>query len=431
MLDVNSTQRGILIPRMTHAQLAAIATPAEGLMVFCTDCGSGALSIFIDGNWNSVNINCMSPASPPEGTHVATRTQIIWNWGPVPYSSGYRWNTDNEYSSATDLLTATSYTESGLSSNTSYTRYAWSYNSCGESVVSILNQSTEPPVVPELTTSAVTAINLTTASSGGNITFDGDAAVTARGVCWGTSTAPDISGSHSSDGTGVGTFTSTLTGLSEGVVYYVRAYATNAAGTSYGNELMFSTYVADVDGNAYRTVLIGSQLWLAENLRTTKYNDGTRINYHTDWRSVIPEYAWYNHDSISYSQVYGALYNYPAVNTGLLCPTGWHVASLTEWSTLETYAGGQSVAGGKLKETGTAHWILPNAGATDEYGFTLLPAGATQQYASGFISLGNGTCLWTSNRGYVRAASTDNAVLVLGTGFNDWVKNSVRCIKNQ
>lgn len=425
MLDVKSETMGVLIPRMTHARLASIANPAEGLIVFCTDCGPGALSIFVDGAWNTLNISCMSPAAPAETTTAVTQTGITWSWDPVPYSTGYRWNTENNYATATDLGSSTSVAEADLLSNTEYTRFVWAYNSCGESVVTTMTQTT----LPVVTTAAVSGIGLATAASGGTVSGDGNASVDVRGVCWGTSPSPDINGSFSADGSGTGSFTSSLTGLSEGVIYYVRAYATNASGTSYGNEVRFATYVSDVDGNAYRTVIIGTQLWMAEHLKTTKYSDGLSIAYHTDWHSVTPEYAWYNND-ITYKEPYGALYNYPAVSTGKLCPAGWHVASDAEWTTLTTFAGGLSVAGGKLKETGTTHWIAPNVGATDEYGFTLLPAGATQQIAAGFISFGYSTCVWTSNRAVTRNASNDRADMVRGDGYYDWVKNSVRCIKD-
>ena len=430
MLDVRSADRGVLIPRMTHSQIAAISGPAEGLLVFCTDCGTGALSVFVGGQWNALEISCLSPSAPEAAEHQATRTQITWNWEAVPYATGYKWSTDNVYETATDLFTATTFTESGLSSNTSYTRYVWAYNQCGGSVVTEMTQTTALPVLPVLTTSAVTGIGLTGFTSGGNITFDGDAAITSRGVCWGITAAPDISGSHTDDGTSTGVFTSTPSGLSEGAVYYVRAYATNAAGTAYGNEVRFSTYISDVDGNSYRTVLIGSQLWMAEHLRTTKYSDGSAISYHTGFRSISPEYAWYL-DNITYKIPYGALYNFPAVSTGKLCPTGWHVASDAEWTTLTDLIGGLGVAGGKLKETGTVHWYSPNTGATDEYGFTLLPAGATQQIAYGYISLGYATCIWTSNQGVTRNVSNDKADMVKSSGYYDYVKNSVRCMKNQ
>ena len=270
MLDVKSSVMGVLIPRMTHAQLAAIPDPAEGLMVFCTDFGSGSLSIFIDGEWKTFSINCMSPAAPEAAAHLATRTQITWNWNQVPYSTGYRWSAVNDYDAATEMGTVTTMTESGLLGGISYTRYVWAYNACGGSVATTLVQATEPPVVATVGTSPVTSVGLTTASSGGNITDDGAAPVTVRGVCWGTSPNPVSTGDHTTDGAGSGTFVSNLTGLSAGTLYYVRAYATNSAGTAYGNEVSFTTSISDIDGNIYKTVKIGSQIWMVENLKTTK-----------------------------------------------------------------------------------------------------------------------------------------------------------------
>ena len=122
--------------------------------------------------------------------------------------------------------------------------------------------------------------------------------------------------------------------------------------------------VQDIDGNNYLTVTIGTQIWMAENLRTTKYNDGTAIPLVTDnttWANLTtPAYCWYNNDAKTNGSTYGALYNWYSVNTKKLCPTGWHVPNDTEWTTLTTYLGGTAVAGGKLKETGTAHWYSPN-----------------------------------------------------------------------
>lgn len=388
MLDVKSTGRGLLIPRMTHAQLAAIPSPAEGLMVFCTDCGSGSLSIYIGGTWSTISIDCLSPASPLAAEHQATRTEITWRWDPVPYATGYSWSTGNDYSTATDLLTATSITESGLSSNTSYTRYIWAYNACGESVVTVLTHTTAPPVLPTVTTAPVTGIGLATATCGGEVTDDGGAPVTARGICWGTSPSPDITGSHT-DGTGTGAFSATLTELSEGTIFYARAYAVNAAGVSYGNEIIFCTYVRDYNGYVYKTIMIGSQAWLAENLRTTSYSDGTAIPNVTNnstWEGLTTgAYSWYQNNFPTYGSVYGALYNFHAVSTGKLCPAGWHVPTDAEWCSMESFIDPTLVcnphswngtdAGGKLKETGTTHWYSPNVGATNSTGFTALPGG--------------------------------------------------------
>ena len=147
--------------------------------------------------------------------------------------------------------------------------------------------------------------------------------------------------------------------------------------------------VKDVDGNTYKTIKIGEQVWMAENLRTTKYNDGTAIPFVTsnsEWSNLnTPGYCWYNNDSVANSKIYGALYNWYTVETNQLCPTGWHVSTESEWITLYTYLGGDSIAGGMLKDTGTIYWISPNTGATNEIGFTVLPNG-NRDYNSGTFS---------------------------------------------
>jgi uncharacterized protein (TIGR02145 family) len=136
----------------------------------------------------------------------------------------------------------------------------------------------------------------------------------------------------------------------------------------------------DIDGNVYKTVKIGEQVWMSENLKVTKYNDGTEIPLvegKEAWEALSSAgYCWYNNDYNTYGKVYGALYNWWVVGTGKLCPTGWHVPTDAELTALVDFAGGEWVAGGKLKETGLKHWLSPNDGASDEFGFTALPGGA-------------------------------------------------------
>ena len=264
---------------------------------------------------------------------------------------------------------------------------------------------TEPTPVsaPILSTTKISGITASSALTGGNITSDGGTAITARGVCWSTDSNPTINDRTTTDGAGTGRYSSTITGLAANTVYHVRAYATNSAGTAYGNTVTFDTLstaddtVTDIDGNVYRTVRIGNQVWMAENLRTTRFNDGTPIPHVTDdsvWDGLeTPGYCWYNND-VSNKVTYGGMYNWYAVNTGRLAPEGWHVPTKGEWLTLINYLGGEDVAGGKLKEIGTSHWASPNAGATDENGFTALPGG----YRGGggmFWHLG-GACFWWS-----------------------------------
>jgi uncharacterized protein (TIGR02145 family) len=156
---------------------------------------------------------------------------------------------------------------------------------------------------------------------------------------------------------------------------------------------------SDEDGNNYAVATIGNQTWMAENLKTTKYNDGTDIPLVIDgdsWAELTtPAYCWYNND-ITNEPTYGALYNWYTVGTGNLCPAGWHVPTSSEWTTLSDYLGGKFVAGGKLKETGSLHWWSPNEGATNESGFTCLPGGSHESSGS-FGNIGERGYWWTSS----------------------------------
>jgi len=257
--------------------------------------------------------------------------------------------------------------------------------------------------LPVLTTVVVTNITNTTASCGGNITSDGGTTVTARGVCWSTSQTPTVVNSKTTDGTGKGSFTSNISGLTASTTYYVRAYATNSAGTVYGSAIAFTTpgTVTDINGNIYSTVTIGNQVWMAVNLKTTKFNDGSAIPLVTDnstWEILTtPGYCWYNNSGSTYAQAYGALYNYYTVYNNKLCPTGWHVPTDADWTTLITYLGGENVAGGKLKESGTTHWNSPNSEVTNETGFTALPGGCRNP-AGTFVGIGGSGNWWSATQ---------------------------------
>ena len=325
----------------------------------------------------------------------------------------------------------------GLSAGTTYYIKAYATNSIGTSYDSEVTFTTLTP--PSITTTAISAITENSAESGGNVIDDGGASVTARGVCWNTSQNPTITNDHTTDGSGTGNFTSSITGLIQNTIYYVRAYATNSVGTGYGEQVSFTTLnaVTDYDGNVYPIVSIGTQIWMAKNLKTTKYNDGTAIPLITDgteWSNLTTHgYCWYNNDEASYKNTYGALYNWHTVNTGKLCLTGWHVPTDSEWTILETYLGGSSVAGGKMKETGTAHWVSPNTGATNESGFTALPGGARYQ-GGDFYDLGYDGYWWTSTEAssldswnrYVYWTSTS----VVDREERKVIGYSVRCVKD-
>jgi uncharacterized protein (TIGR02145 family) len=139
-----------------------------------------------------------------------------------------------------------------------------------------------------------------------------------------------------------------------------------------------NSFLDPIENIRYKTIRIGNQVWMAENLRTTKLNDGTPIPLVTDnkiWSDLAtPGYCLY-YNQIEQGNTFGALYNWFVIHTGKLCPIGWHVPTDSEWTTFSTYLGGANKSGGKLKETGTVHWASPNAGATNEVGFFALPGG--------------------------------------------------------
>lgn len=165
--------------------------------------------------------------------------------------------------------------------------------------------------------------------------------------------------------------------------------------------------ISDIEGNKYKTVVIGVQTWMAENLKTTTMNDSTSIPYVIDagdWSALItPAYCLYRNDPDSYKSSYGTLYNWFAVNTGKLCPTGWHIPTDEEWTVMTDYLGGEEVAGGKLKESGTLHWTsFPEITASNESGFTALGSGAFYYNLTynvwDFYPINEGCFFWSSSK---------------------------------
>lgn len=415
-----------------------------------------------------------------------------------------------------------------------------------------INNNTIPPSKPTLTTNAITNITNSTARSGGAISSDGTASITAKGVCWSTNHNPTISDAKTTDGTGVDDFNSNLIGLTQNTTYYARAYATNSVGTGYGNEISFTTTidstlylptviinnvysitetsatasgnvtnqggssvtergfqfstmsnlasgtgiivgfgsggfykainnlmpnttyyirayainsygiaysniisfttlstpttVTDIDGNIYHTVTIGSQVWMVENLKVTRYRDGTAIPNITDgfqWSDLTTgAYCYYNNDA-SYNNTLGKLYNWHVVNNPKkIAPIGWHVPTNLEIQTLANYLGGvwnssgnnYTIVGGKMKSTSSL-WNSPNTGATNSSGFTGLPSNIRNGDGGGsFNPTGYYGQFWSStnynaNYAYFFGLSYGSDVLSLfywykPTGF------AIRCIKD-
>jgi uncharacterized protein (TIGR02145 family) len=156
--------------------------------------------------------------------------------------------------------------------------------------------------------------------------------------------------------------------------------------------------VTDFDGNIYSTIKIGDQLWMGENLRSTHFNDGTAIPLVTDptsWTDLSsPGYCWYDNDG-SNKEIYGALYNAYTIDSGKLCPAGWHVPSKEEWQQLITFLGDTLIVGGKLKEAGTDHWSQPNTGADNSSGFGATGAGV-RYFEGSFASIFDYSAIWSA-----------------------------------
>lgn len=396
--------------------------------------------------------------------------------------------------------------------------------------------------LPILTTNAISNIEETVATSGGNITDNGGAAVTMHGVCYSTSTTPTITDNKTSDGTGTGTFVSNLIELTANTTYYVRAYATNSEGTAYGNEQSFTTTqvstepvvnsvspltatigtettftvsgvnltsdllfhiddlesktfvslsvdktqflfkgmpsnfagtkngvikkadatelftflvefsesstgtLTDIDGNTYQTVTIGTQEWMAENLKVSHYPDGTVIPLVTDntvWgelgdNNTDDAYCYYNNDANG-EETYGALYTYAAALDA--CPTDWHLPTDAEWKILEMYLGMDqadtdltgwrgTIEGTKLKAI--SGWNSSGNG-TDDYGFSAFPGGS--RYHS------NGVSNYSGVYGYWWSGTEENSIEAYyrvlqgnGTIYRENFRKSngytVRCVRN-
>lgn len=437
-------------------------------------------------------------------------------------------------------------TFSNLAPNTRY--FVRAYAMEGDIVIYSHNEITfttdEGISTPTVTTDIVTNLSQTSATCGGEVTSNGGSSVTSRGVCWSKSQNPLVTDNSTVDGSGIGNFTSTLSGLLPGTNYYVRAYATNSAGTAYGQEKAFSTLqpfyitinspsagnkwiigqtysinwtdnisenikielhkggsfnsdistdyessgsyswlipaslvagtdysvkiisvtnseiysesaqfeivesssvigtVNDIDGNVYNTVKIGNQWWMAENLKVTKYADGTTIPLVTD-NTAWSDLNYYDKAYCYFDAgIYGNLYTWAAASGGTssetnpsgqqgICPTGWHLPSGAEWMELRDYLGGETAAGGKLKETGFTYWASPNTNATNETGFTARPAGWRNSADGSINDIGSNTIWWSSSytTGQCWYLQYDSGSL-FNAEYYDGYGLSVRCVQD-
>ena len=374
-----------------------------------------------------------------DGGSPVTARGVCWSISQNPTTADYKTNNGTGSSSFISSIT-------GLSPGTTYYLRAYAINNMGTAYSSQV-QITTLALLSTVTTATINSITLNTASCGGTITSDGGSNITSRGVCWSINQNPTISNSKTTDGAGIGSFTSIITGLSDNTTYYVRAYATNSAGTAYGSNVSFKTEVklftpgasvTDIEGNVYNTITIGTQSWMKENLKTTKYRNGNSIGTTAPATLNIsaentPKYQWAYAGNESNVDIYGRLYTWhAATDSRNICPTGWHLPSDAELATLTTFLGGDNLAGGKLKEVGTSLWHSPNTAATNSSGFSALPSGMRSEDGN-FTEIGFNCGWWSSSpvrtiEAKFRATGYNYSHSFIGSNLQA-TGYSVRCVK--
>ncbi|MBU6158274.1 MAG: hypothetical protein KGP35_04495, partial [Bacteroidetes bacterium] len=538
-----SILQGSITGTAVYTELHSTTTNASGVAFIEVGGGTSPVGSFAAINWGQGPYFLRSETDPNNGTNytIVGTTQLL----SVPYALQSN-RSDSAARAGNGLPPTSSYGALQLFNCNGVVQYT--------------------PCLPRITTATIDSIGMNTAVSGGNISEDGGAPVTARGVVWTTAQNPTVA-FKTSNGTGSGAFKSNLSGLAENTSYLVRAYATNSAGTAYGNQISFTTlpplaslaglncagatnsgslaaeitasgvtsiipytggnggtYIAqsfpssgvtgltanlaagtlasgagtltlnisgtpsasgtasfalsiggqscvltravnfglsgntshncgaanvhnptiaygsmtDQDGNVYKTVQIGNQTWMAENLKTTKFRNGAAISNITDsaqWHNnTTGAYCSYNNNVLN-DCPYGKLYNWHAVNsTNQLCPTGWHVPTDIEWTALTNFFPTAELgAGSRMKSAGTQYWLNGNIGATNNSGFSGLPGGNRDAEQS-FAGIGLWGIWWTSTQNgsttaLVRFLSANELSASALSAFKS-SGYSVRCMKD-
>jgi uncharacterized protein (TIGR02145 family) len=396
-------------------------------------------------------------------TEARLNGYVVENPGYPVSERGFLFANNNQMDGATDFIVGTGggpfhYEASGLQMGTRYYYRAYARTDLGITYGDILYFDTQSDL-PEVHTLMVTDTGNHWADCGGNVTYDGGSAVTARGVCWDTLPNPTVNNSHISNGSGMGSFTSHIFGLFSNTTYYVRAYATNSVGTAYGEERSFTTLssaisgpfycgidsVADYDGNVYPTVEIGYQCWMKENLRTTHFHDGIAIPVGTALSSNVAS-LYAPMDNSAYVPTYGYLYNWMAIMHGEtssntnpscvqgICPEGWHVPSYGELLQLYDWVNNQYVNGNNTSVAKVLAapngWQNINTGLTgympstnNASGFSAMPAGSIIINSLSPLSPGMTAYIGSATSGHILEIASDYSIVSASPGYL-----SVRCL---
>ncbi|MCU0370710.1 MAG: hypothetical protein MUC31_04800 [Bacteroidales bacterium] len=352
VVEMSSTTKGVLLPRLTFDQRNAITSPADGLMVFCTDCGSdGALSVYSNSQWRTY-LPCNASASS-EGSDSVSPGQIIWDWNEVPGAEGYKWNTSNSYSTAIDMGILTSKTETGIACNNTYTRYVWTYNSCGISEPVLLSE-TVPSSAP------VSPAESTHVPAQTSVVWNWNTVSGATGYKWNTVNDPGSA-------TDLGTLTAkTETGLVCDSLYTRFAWAYNGCGNSVSVTLTQSTlgcwicgdsltidHVAGTVAPVSKTVTYGTvtnvpgetaKCWITSNLgadhQATAVNDATEES--AGWYWQFNRMQGYKNDGVTVTPAWTITSidedsDWISANDpcSLELGNGWRLPTYTEWTNVD------------------------------------------------------------------------------------------------
>lgn len=374
-----------------------------------------------------------------DGGEDITEKGVCWSTSTAPTIADFRTSDGQGTADFTSNLT-------GLAEGTTYYVRAYATNSVGTAYGNEVTFTTGNVTGAVLTTDQATLVTANTASAGGSVTDAGGGTISERGVCWGTSSQPTTSDFKATSGNGTGAFTVNLTNLEDGTLYYYRAYAINSAGTTYGQEYQFLTLVNDVDGNEYQTVKIGDQVWMAENLKTTLFNDEEAIPNVTDataWKALTTAgYSWVQNLETN-KNLYGAIYNWYAVESENLCPEGWHVPTDAEFQTLEAALGmneEEVAATNRFRGTDQGEQMKSENGwpegknGTNSSGFAAMPAGYRAHATGTFEGVGIVAYFWTTtkpdaNTSVYRLLDEDNDGVFRNQTYRHAGK-SIRCVKD-
>jgi uncharacterized protein (TIGR02145 family) len=315
-------------------------------------------------------------------------------------------------------------------------------------IISLLSGSCKKEsniVLPVVKTYAPLFISSSVATVGFVVESDGGSKILDCGIYIGLTASPETTGTRLSVASDTGTFVFQVNGLIAGSQFYMKAFAKNSKGDGLSDQVTFTApaKITDYDNNSYETVTILNQMWMAENLKATHFQNGdplgtTTVSTFDISGESTPKYQWAYGGDETNTPVYGKLYTYYAItDSRKVCPSGWHVPTDSEWMTLENALGGYTIAGSSLKEAGNTHWISPyNADATNISCYKALPGGFRNSAsgANSFSSIGNYGYWWSStevdpSNAWVRTLYVQSTQLSRNS-FSKKGGASVRCLKD-